>query len=503
MKLLSHSWLGEACSLFAGILLTLAFAPFEIYPLAILSPALLVAMWLKISPQRAFWRGFLFGIGFFGTGVNWIFISVHNYGNASMGLAGSITFAFILILSLFPALNGYLVNRFFTQPNRGKIICAFPTIWVLLEWLRGWVFSGFPWLFVGYSQIDSPLKGYAPLFSVYGVSLAVLLSSALLVNAILSYLHKRVKEAYLDLFALTFIWIIGTLLTFINWTVPDGKPIQVSLIQGNIPQEIKWNAEHAQATLNLYQKLTEQHWDSKIIIWPEAAIPLSLQDAADYLTTLANKAIAHHTAIITGIPIKANDQDYYNAVISLGQGSGLYIKQHLVPFGEFTPLKPLFGKLLDFFEIPMSDMISINNQAGPFIVNDIKIASFICYEIGFPEQVLMNNYASGILLTVNNDAWFGHSIALSQHLEMARMRAVELGRPILFVSNTGITAFITPSGKIQSAAPIDVEYALTDFVQPMKGRTPWQRFHMDPILLMLAATLFFGWVRSARRSCYS
>lgn len=481
-----NSGLGELLCLLAGALLTLSFSPFEIFPIAILAPAMLLATWLNVTAKRAFWRGLIFGIGFFATGVSWVFISIHDYGNAPAWLAAIITISFILILALFPALNGYLLNRFFKNSHPAKILCAFPAIWVLLEWIRSWIFSGFPWLLLGDSQIDSPLNGYAPFLSVYGVSLTVVLSSALLLSAIASFIRGRAKSGYFYLLGLAFIWVLGTLLSFISFTKPDGKPIQVSLIQGNVPQELKWVPEHVQPTLDLYQKLTAKHWDSKIIIWPEAAIPLSLQEAEDYLSTITKEAIRHHSTVITGIFIKApTTRNYYNSVITLGEGSGLYIKHLLVPFGEFTPMKRYLGKLLDFFAIPMSDVTSSNSNLAPININGIKIATFLCYEIAFPEEVLRQDGTMGLLLTATNDAWFGHSIAQAQHLEMARMRSLETGRPGLFVGNSGITAFITPTGKIQSAAPPYELAVLTDTIQPTQGKTPWQRFGMDPILLIL------------------
>ena len=488
------SWFGEVACLIAGALLTLSFAPFEIFPLAILAPAILLAAWLTASTARAFLRGLIFGMGFFGTGVSWVFISMHDFGNVPIWLSVIITMGFVLILALFPATNGYVFNRYFPKTSPAKIICVFPATWVLFEWIRSWIFTGFPWLFLGYSQMDSPLKGYAPFMSVYAVSLAVAVSSALLLSAILSFKREQAKNAYFYLFGLALIWALGGSLSFLSFTKSDGKPFQVSLVQGNVPQELKWVPEHLQPTLDLYQHLTEQHWDSKIIIWPEAAVPITLQDAQDYLAGITTQATKHDAAVITGIFIKSpQSHEYYNSVITLGKGSGLYIKQHLLPFGEFTPIKRYIGKLLDFFQIPMSDVSPGDGKLFPIIVNGIKISTFLCYEIAFPEEVLRHDGNIGIILTATNDAWFGHSIAQVQHLEMARMRSLELGRPGLFVGNSGLTAFITPTGKIQSAAQPFEQTVLTDIVQPTQGHTPWQRFGMDPILLILIILLFFGW----------
>lgn len=494
LKKLFTTWPGEIFVLLAGAALVLSFAPFEIFPLGVISPAILLVCWLNVSVKRAFWRGFLFGFGFFGTGVSWVFISIHQFGNAPPWLAALVTFLFVSILALFPACNGSLLNRFFPTSSTRNLLCIFPALWVLFEWIRSWIFTGFPWLYLGYSQMDSPLRGYAPLFSVYGVSLAVLFSSGLFVSALIALKKDKVKNAYLYIFALALIWALGGALNVITWTTPLGKPIQTSLIQGNIPQEIKWVPEHTRSTLALYKTLTQQNWNSQLIIWPEAAVPLIQQEADSFLSGINNLALQHHTTIITGIPIKAPFKPgYYNAVIAIGDGNGVYIKSHLVPFGEFTPYERYIGKLFTFFDIPMSEMVSESTLSAPITIGDnIKIATYICYEIAFPEEIYMRSGNTNIILTVTDDAWFGHSIAQAQHLQMARMRALEMGRPVLFVSNNGITAFITPTGKVQSSAPPYQQFVLTDTVQPMQGKTFWARHGMDPILLIIILMLLVG-----------
>ncbi|MCD6039561.1 MAG: lnt [Gammaproteobacteria bacterium] len=484
---------GDLLAFFAGGLLTFAFAPFSIFPLAIFSPAFLLWLWLPITPKRALWRGWLYGLGFFGTGIYWIFISIHTFGNAPIFLAALITGAFIALLSFFPALNGYLLNRYFPDNNGRKMICAFPAIWVLLEWVRSWFCTGFPWLLLGDSQINSPLKGFAPIYGVYGVSLAVLLGSGIIVHAIRNTQKGKYKSVYSSLFSFIVLWIIGGGLTFITWTHPQGPPLQISLIQGNIAQTLKWSPEQLQPTLERYLALTRKHWDSKIIIWPEDAIPLPLPSALDFVSELDSEAKQHHTALITGIPIKNGDRDnYFNAVIAIGSSTDAYLKHHLVPFGEYTPSPSIFKPLIGFVNIPMSNLVASRSQLKPLTIQDIKIATFICYEIAYPELVVSASQDNqvGILLTISNDAWFGHSIASAQHLAIAQMRALEIGRPLLFVSNTGITAIIKPNGMLQSAAPIDKIAVLTDFVQPTQGKTLWQRRPMDPILILLLLLLF-------------
>lgn len=482
----------QTIAFIAGTFLTLSFAPFNIFPLAILTPAILLLLWLPSSKRQAFWLGFWYGLGFFSTCIYWIFISIHTYGHVSVPIALTVTSLMIAFLSLYPAYTGYLLNRFFVNNNKTKILCAFPAIWVFLEWLRSLLFTGFPWGLLGYSQLSTPLKGYAPIFSVYGVSLATVLSGALLAYAFLQYRQKQNKYVYLSIVALLSIWIVGGALTFIHWTKPTNNPVKVSLVQGDIPQDTKWHPEHIQSTLDRYTSLTQSHWDSKIIVWPESAVPLPMHNAIDFLQALADDAKKHNTTIITGLPIKAENQDaYYNGIITLGDGEGVYAKRHLVPFGEYIPMKDTLGQLLDLFQVPMSNFIP-GKISKPLLVNGSKIASFVCYEIAYPELVLFRDPSIGMLLTISDDAWFGHSIAPAQHLQIAQMRALELGRPILFAANNGITAIINSMGKIQSAVPQFKSTVLTDEVKPYKGQTPWQRWAMDPILGILVWMLYIA-----------
>lgn len=490
-KIFTAGFLGDSVALIAGALLTLAFAPFNITPLAMISPALLLGLWLYVTPRRAFFRGWLFGLGLFSTGVYWVYISIHTYGEATVWLSLFITVGLINILALFPAYTGWLLNRFFPNNNDTKILCAFPLIWCFLEWVRSWLFTGFPWLTLGYSQVHTPLKGYAPIFSVLGVTLILLFCAGLILNGIL-YLKpkKNLAITYQHLFTLIIIWVIGGGLTFIQWTKPAGEPIQVSLIQGNIPQELKWSPEQLMPTLKLYQDLTADHWDSKIIIWPEGAIPIPLQSASEFIDAMNRTAKEKDTTIITGIPIKAiGEEGYYNAVIATGSGDGLYFKRRLVPFGEYVPFERILHNLLSSLNIPMSDFITSKQHFKPFNIAGIKLSVFICYEIAFPEQVRDRDPSIGMTLVVSNDAWFGHSIAQAQHLQIAEMRALELGRPILFVSNNGITAVIQPDGRLQTSIPPFTTNVLTAKVQPFQGLTPWQQVGLDPCFIVLILLL--------------
>jgi len=482
----------DLVALLLGVILTLSFAPFYLFPLAIVAPAGLLALILNKSPQRACWLGWVFGVGLFSSGVYWIFISINSYGDVpALGAAG-ITGILIATLALFPALVCYFTNRYFPAVDTAKIVYAFPALWILSEWIRSWVGSGFPWLYIGYSQNFSPLKGYAPFLSVYGVSLAALLTGSLLLNALLFYRARDLRKMILNLYLAVTIWIVGGLFTFIPWTHAIGTPINISLVQGNIPQSLKWSPDHLQLSLDRYQQLTDPLWKkSQLIIWPEAAIPLPLPESSDYINELNDQAVKNNTTLIAGVPIQNGTTDtYYNAVVTLGKKQEVYIKRRLVPFGEYVPFSNLFARLFDFMQVPMANMIPGTRSQAPLSVNGLKILPAICYEIGFPELVQSPDRNINLLLTVTNDAWFGKSTAQAQHLQMAAMRAIELGRPVLFVSNDGITAVIGPNGKTLAAAPPHEIYVLNTQVQPMEGLTPWMQNGMNTVLLLVFCLLF-------------
>ncbi len=462
----------DILALCAGIYLIFAFAPFGIYPVAVICPALLLCSWLNSTPTQAFWRGFLFGLGIFGIGASWVYISIHNFGNANMLLAGSFTAVFIIALALFIAIQGYLFTKIFPITTPIKLLLGFPCTWVLFEWLRSWVFTGFPWLFLGASQANSPLHGFAPIVGEYGISFAVTLCSSLLVLAIIAWRAKKHLLFIANILAVAIIWIGAAALAPIQWTTPINAPIRVALIQGNTPQQLKWSRDYLETILQHYSKITALNWNNQLIVWPEAAIPMLAQDAQGFLAAMDRAAKQHQTTLVTGIPIQIGFT-YYNAAMALGTGHGIYYKRHLVPFGEYIPLQSWLGKLLGFLNIPMSDFKPGELDQPLLQMPKVNLAIYVCYEIAYADLVLHDLPRANMLITISDDAWFGESFAAAQHLQIGQIRAQETGRYNLFSSNTGVTAIIDPHGKIIASGPQFVSIVVNGTVRAMAGATPF------------------------------
>jgi len=471
--------------LFSGAVAVTAFAPFGWFPVAILSLAVLFDQWQRDTPKLAFRHGLLFGAGFFGAGISWVFISIKVYGHVAAPVASFITFGLIAFLSLYPALLGYFLVRAFRTLTPAVLLVALPAGWVLAEWLRGWVFSGFPWLNIGSSQIDSPLGAYGPVLGVYGTGWAVALSAALLV------LVFRGRQRLPGLVLLLLLWGGGYLLDRVAWTEPRGDALQVSLVQGNISQEDKWAPENLLNTFNRYSELTFNEQDVDLVIWPETAIPAFYDQVEDnfiaYLETELGKT---GTSLLTGIPVLEKEHwEYFNAVISLGGEQAFYYKQHLVPYGEYLPLRWLIGNTLDALAVPNADFSSGSDSQALLQAAGYPVSSSICYEVVFGEQIIRDLPEAAMLVNVSNDAWFGKSLAPHQHLEMARMRAKETGRPMLRATNTGISAIIDHEGNVVEQSPQFETAVVRSAVIPMQGATPYVLLGNAPVVVFSLVSL--------------
>jgi len=474
--------------LLAGALMTLAYAPYNIFFVAIVCPAILLIIWSNSSPAKAFWNGYLFGLGMFGTGVYWLYISINLFGGINFFGAIFFTFLFIAFMSLYPAIFGYVSRRWFAQNNAVYLLLACPALWVLTDWTRSWLFTGFPWLNLGYSQTDSVLSGIAPIFGVYGITwLCVLIAS------LLAYLYLlKGKHTLTIVFSIIILSITSWSLTQINWTKNLEKNISVALVQAAIPQKLKWRPELRQQSLELYMQLSEPYWGNDLLIWPETAIPayhFTVPGFIENLSTLSNK---RGTIFLSGIPSKEKEaKDYFNSVMMLSNGEmSWYHKQHLVPFGEYLPLKPLFGVILGFLQIPMSDFSAGRQEAPLLITKDLTLGISICYEDTFGEEVIKALPQASVLVNVSNDAWFGDSLAPHQHLQMARMRALESGRYMLRATNTGISAIINQKGKVISQSNQFEATTLSSEIATYEGSTPYSMWGNYPVIISAFLIVF-------------
>jgi apolipoprotein N-acyltransferase len=478
----------------AGAAAVLAFAPFGWYPLAVVSLAILFRQWLFDSPGRAFRHGMLFGLGFFGAGMSWVYVSINFYGHVHFIPAVLVAMIFAGVLALFPALTGYALKRMLRQPTPATLVLAFPAAWVFSEWLRSWVFTGLPWLSIGGGQIDSPLAGFAPVSGILGVDLAVVLSAALLVLAF------HYKDYLKGLLLLLLLWSGGAWLNSIEWTEARGEPLKVTIIQGNISQENKWAPENLLNTLTIYTEETFVNTDSDVIVWPETAIPEFYHKVEEHwLTSLDAELQKTGTDLITGIPmLDMTSWKYFNNVITVGSERGFYSKRHLVMFGEYLPLRWLIGSTLDALAVPNADFTAGGKEQTLLQAGGYPVGTSICFEVAFPEEIRRALPEAAYLVNVSNDAWFGRSLAPHQHLEMARMRAKETGRPMLRATNTGISAIIEPDGRIQARTGQFERASLSGRITPMQGATPYVSFGNWPVVLFVVICLVLGVLNQSR-----
>jgi len=492
----------DLAAFFAGCLTPLAFAPFGLFPLAVLAPMLLFLVWRGARPGRAAWRGFLYGLGAFGIGVSWVYVSLHDFGFMPLPLAAFATLLFVAGLALYPALLGFVQVRLAWLPAGLHLALVLPALWVLGEWFRGWFLSGFPWLNLGYSQSNSWLAGYAPLAGVYGVSLIVALSAGLLAATV--YDRRRALRVYLP--ALVLLWAGGFAASHIRWVEPTGEALRVALVQGNIALAQKWQPDYRPAIVDRYVHLSERAGKVDLIVWPEAALPGHLAEfGPTLLPRLTQLAQAQGADLVFGlVEYDAGARRYYNSVMRIGAGPAtVYRKRHLVPFGEFLPWPALFGGVIQYLQIPMSNFAAGAPAQPALRAANQSLAVSVCYEDAFGEELLTWLPQASLMLNVSEDAWFGNSLAPHQRLQMAQLRALEVGRPMVRAANTGPSAAIDHTGTVLQRSPQFEPQVLLAQVQPMRGATPYARFGNAPIVgmlwLVLAGVIVAGW-RAMRRA---
>jgi apolipoprotein N-acyltransferase len=476
----------DAAALVAGAALSLAFAPFGLWPLAILAPALLFALWQDAPPRRAAWLGFLFGAGTFGAGTWWLYISIHGFGEAPVWLTIALIVALVAIMAAWQALLGYLAARLLPAGGAARWLIGLPALWLLVEWWRGWFLSGFPWLSLGYSQSDTPLAALAPVGGVYLLS-AVL---ALAAGALLALLRGARAARIAALAVLVAPWVAALALQRVSWTQADGAPVTVAVAQGAVPQDLKWQIQNRLPTRELYRGLNERVLGTRLIIWPESALPELANDAQDFLRQVYGAAHARGSDILMGV-VRADGDDYYNSVLALGDEVAFYDKRHLVPFAEYFPVPAFVRSWLRLLSLPYSDFNRGRAGQAPLAVGGLKVAATICYEDAFGSEQLGSLRDANLLVNVTNDAWFGRSPARFQHFQIARLRALESGRYLVRAANDGVSAVVGPKGQVLAEAAEYRPTVLQGTVQPLRGLTPYARVGNGPVVAIgLFAVLF-------------
>ena len=502
--------LGEVCGLLAalacGALLPLTLAPYDWWPLGLVS----IGGWFWLLNRRAApaWAlGLAYGLGKFGVGVSWVYVSIHGYGNASPPLATLLVLIFVAGLSLFTLAHAQLYAWLRIEPAKAQPrglaalgdAWLFAAIWVAFEWALTWFLTGFPWLYPGYGHLHTPLANLLPIGGVSLASLGIVVTACCLVCALFDRHPPAIRAASAAIAATP--WLIGLVLSTAQWVEPQATR-SAALVQGNVDQAVKWNRDSRMPIIDRYQDLTEPHWGRDLILWPEAAITLFEHEAAPWLQRWGERGQASGTSLVLGVPSVEMAADgshqFQNAAIAIGQGDGRYVKRRLVPFGDYVPLESTLRGLIAFFDLPMSRAAPGPWQQPPLALGEDRAAMAICYEIAYANLTRNAANQADLILTITNDTWFGRSIGPLQHLQIAQARALENGRWLLRAANNGVTAVIDHRGQVRERLrQFEPGVLLGDF-QIMAGRTPYSRFGDGWLVAAcLGSLLAFAW--GARR----
>ena len=480
-------------ALIAGLLFPLAFAPYDLWPLLFVSVA--AGFWCQqqaATGKEAFLRGWLYGLGMFGFGVSWVHVSMNDYGYMPLWMAIPFTAIFAAFLALFYGLTFSLSWRL------GRSALVFSGVWLLLDWLRGWLLTGFPWLYAGYALIDTPLASLAPLGGVWLLTLTTVLISATLIQ-----LRQPDALRWVAAGLSALVLITATAAHFLTFTHAAGPDQKVALVQGNIPQDLKWQISMRGETRRIYHELTREIPGDTLVLWPESAMTEFYQSITDFIEDEGAQLANRNGALITGIPWRTVSDagiTYRNSIAAIPLRDGnngserVYHKQKLVPFGEYVPMQSLIRGLIPFFDLPMSGFTPGDPSQPNLKVLGHTVAPFICYEILYPQLVASRSHDADVLVTISNDAWFGTSAGPLQHFQMARLRARETGRWLLRGTNNGVTAVIDHQGRIVDALPQFERDVLYSHYQPRTGITPFMALGVWPwlalsVLLLLPAML--------------
>ena len=486
-----------ALSLLAGAVLPLAFAPFGWFWLAPLSYAALLFCWKDVPSGRGFWLGFVYGCASFGGGTYWTYIAVREMGGAPLAVALFLTVGLTMVCAAFVGAAGFIAGRWFRTSGAAARLVTLPALFVLCEWARGWMFTGFGWLSAGYSQTSSWLMGYAPVLGLHAMSWAVLVTAGALVTlfeAATRWGHsgftassagrpadpaREIRNAPISgvlaaVLVVAVVWAGGLAARSHRWTMPQSRAISVALLQGAITQDLKWKPEQLKDTLTLYARLTMQNLGMDLIVWPEAAVPTLIDYVGDYVDGVRKASSERGSTVLLGV-LRADPESKreQNVVVALTQPTQTYVKRHLVPFGEYFPVPPFIRSWMRLMNLPYTDIMAGSPNQPLLAAAGQKIAVTICYEDVFGAEQLRYLPDATLLVDVSNDAWFGDSIAPHQHLQIAQVRAAEAGRYLLRATNTGVTAVVDDQGRVEATLPQFTPAVLKATVRGFEGATPY------------------------------
>ena len=472
-------FVGSSAALVAGMLLALSFEPFGLWPLAVLTPAALIWLWEGASPRRAAALGFWFNAGTFSVGTYWLYISLRLLGHAPIPLALLLMAALVAIMGAYHALLGWTVAKYFPARGAARWLVGIPGAWLLIEWFRSWFITGFGWMALGYAHTDNWLGGLAPVIGQYGLGLLTLLMAGGIVALLLG--DKRTRIAAGAIYVL--IWSAAFGLRGVEWTDTYSRPITVAVVQGAVPQDEKLIADNLDSILELYKTRTREAHGAALIVWPESAIPDLANNHIEYFRDVYGEASARGSSLIMGAlrmeeNAKTGEEEVFNSVLAMDKatpGVGWHNKHHLVPFSEFFPVPGFIRNWLRVMNLPYSDFNRGAAEQPPLEAAGQRIAASICYEDAYGSTQLPALRTATLLVNVTNDAWFGHSTARYQHLQISRMRAMEAGRPMVRAANDGVSAVIGHRGEIIASAPEYEANVMRAELQPRIGLTPYAR----------------------------
>ncbi len=495
---------GVFAALLTGAALPLAFSPLDIAPLAVFSPAVLFLILAAAPRRRALQAAYVYGVGYFGVGVSWVFVSIHEFGGSGPVISGLVTAAFVLMLACFPLLVAAAalgIARYRRLSMGSAVVClvVLPAAWVMAEWLRSWLFTGFPWALIGYAALDTPLQGLATVVGVPGLSAVLVWLAGGVAWLILRPGRRRsaiLVAAVSGLFA-------ASVAADRPWGQVDGDAVTAAVIQGNIPQDVKWLPQYRDAVRGQYLHLTQERLGAELIVWPETAIPEFFDQAAgEFLEPVGAAVREAGGTLVLGVPYgERGAGPIHNSIAALNETPAFYHKRHLVPYGEYVPFRDLFGRSLDFLGAPMADYTP-GPPARPLPAGDHVLGATVCYEVAYARAVAAALPEAQLLVNVSNDAWFGDSLAPHQHLQKARMRSLETRRWMVRATNTGISAVIDHRGRVRARAPQFEATTLVAEVEPRAGTTPYVVLGDAPVVgaaaLALLITAGSGWRRRSR-----